>query len=116
MVSHIGAKETPSAGSDPLGCASLFHLMSPAIFPGGQGPAPRVRCRRPWDIYRSISNLKRAAACGDDQQRVKASRALRSLRRCWPQRQEDAKLERERQGAGTEKGGKETPRQAGLPA
>ncbi len=38
VVSHIGAKETPSAGSDPLGCASLFHLMSPAIFPGGQGP------------------------------------------------------------------------------
>lgn len=34
-----------------------------------------------WDIYRSISNLKTAAAYGDDQQRVKASRALRSLQK-----------------------------------
>lgn len=46
QVSHTGAQETPSAGSDPRCEFPCFTPMSPAIFPGGPGPAPRVRCRR----------------------------------------------------------------------
>ena len=96
VVSHTGAKETPSAGSDP-GCEFLFHSMSPAIFPGGQGPHQGQVQEAVWDIYRSISNLKRAAACGDDQQRVKASRALRSLQKLLGRSgRKMRKLERER--------------------
>mgnify|MGYP006978398164 CR=1 FL=1 len=91
VVSHTGAKETPSAGSDPrvrvsvsLNVSSHFSRVARARTKGQVQEAV-------WDIYRSISNLKRAAACGDDQQRVKASRALRSLQKLLgPQRQEDA--------------------------
>ena len=81
VVSHTGAQETPSAGSDPrvrvsvsLNVSSHFSRVARARTKGQVQEAV-------WDIYRSISNLKRAAACGDDQQRVKASRALRSLQK-----------------------------------
>ena len=68
VVSHTGAKETPSAGSDPrvrvsvsLNVSSHFSRVARARTKGQVQEAV-------WDIYRSISNLKRAAACGDDQQ------------------------------------------------
>lgn len=97
MVSHTGAKETPSAGSDPrvrvsvsLNVSSHFSRVARARTKGQVQEAV-------WDIYRSISNLKRAAACGDDQQRVKASRALRSLQKLLGRSgRKMRKLERER--------------------
>lgn len=97
VVSHTGAKETPSAGSDPrvrvsvsLNVSSHFSRVARARTKGQVQEAV-------WDIYRSISNLKRAAACGDDQQRVKASRALRSLQKLLGRSgRKMRKLERER--------------------
>ncbi|MCD7992277.1 MAG: hypothetical protein LUK37_11095 [Clostridia bacterium] len=80
-VSHSAVEETPSAGSDPrmrvivsLNVSNHFSRVARARTKGQVQEAM-------WDIHRSISNLKRAAACGDDQQRVKASRALRSLQK-----------------------------------
>ena len=97
VVSHTGAQETPSAGSDPrvrvsvsLNVSSHFSRVARARTKGQVQEAV-------WDIYRSISNLKRAAACGDDQQRVKASRALRSLQKLLGRSgRKMRKLERER--------------------
>ena len=62
VVSHTGAQETPSAGSDPrvrvsvsLNVSSHFSRVARARTKGQVQEAV-------WDIYSSISNLKRAAA------------------------------------------------------
>ena len=50
VVSHTAQKRHLLQAATP-GCEFLFHLMSPAIFPGWPGPAPRVRCRRLCGTY-----------------------------------------------------------------
>ena len=46
LWSHTQAHKRHLLQAATPGCEFLFHSMSPAIFPGWPGPAPRDRCRR----------------------------------------------------------------------